>query len=78
MMQPTAGSAAEPPFVQALGAVATSMRGRVIAGDNDLIGVVLYGTKHSSEPEFMNTCAFMRCRLTAASAARQPRRWSPD
>eukprot|EP00967_Tisochrysis_lutea_P115672 scaffold185502_cov28-Tisochrysis_lutea.AAC.1 len=46
------------PLVQALGAVAASMRARVVAGDMDLIGVLLFGTEQTSPPGGMeNTCA---------------------
>jgi hypothetical protein len=74
MMQPT-GSTAEPPFIQALDAVATSMRSRVIAGDSDLVGVMLFGTQHASAPENLEPAAntYAACPSDGRLPRSQPR-----
>ena len=73
MMQPTTPGGV-PPLVQALGAVAASMRGRVVAGDTDDVGVLLYGTKNQAAPEelapFANTWVADRQRAPQASPTR--------
>lgn len=40
-----------PPLTQALRAVAATMRKRVLAGDGDQVGVMLFGTREKSAPE---------------------------
>jgi len=66
---------AEPPLVQALTCVANCMRDRILGGDQDLVGVLLFGTEHAKAPEdqqsFPNTFVLQEPSVPSATSMRE-------